>query len=322
MIVIAGLVLPFFGLIALGALTTVAMRRHHSTMAGEAGLFWLNAFIVYIALPALFFKLLSRTPIHELTRFDFIVTTLGATYCLFAVIFIVGRLLRAASISEAIIQGLAAAYGNIGFMGPGLALAAFGERAAVPVALIFCFENVAHFIAAPALMALDRREGAQIAVLVASIARRVLLHPFILSTAVGVAAAALSWQPPLAVQRLIDSLAPAAAPCALFSMGVSLALRPLKRVPVELGYIVPAKLLLHPLLMLLALRLAGPFDPVWVRTAVLMAALPSAANVFVLAQHYNVWRERASAAVLISTVLSVASITLVLTLVASGWMPL
>ena len=49
-------------------------------------------------------------------------------------------------------EGLAAAYGNIGFMGPGLALLAFGEPAAVPVALVFCFENMLHFMVAPALM--------------------------------------------------------------------------------------------------------------------------------------------------------------------------
>jgi hypothetical protein len=86
-------------------------------------------------------------------------------------------------------------------------------------------------------------------------------------------------------------------------MGVTLALRPLKRVPVELGFIVPMKLIAHPVMMYLGLSLIGDFEPVWVYTAVLLASLPTATNVFVIAQQYSTWVERASATVLVTTVM-------------------
>ena len=95
-------------------------------------------------------------------------------------------------------------------------------------------------------------------------------------------------------------------------MGVTLALRPLKRVPIEISYIVPAKLILHPLLAYVLMSSFGNFDPIWVSTAVLLAALPTATNVFVIGQHYQVRQERASATILISTVLSVFTVSLVL----------
>ena len=41
--------------------------------------------------------------------------------------------------------GLSGAYGNIGYMGPGLALATLGAAANVPVALIFCFDSILLF---------------------------------------------------------------------------------------------------------------------------------------------------------------------------------
>ena len=63
------------------------------------------------------------------------------------------------------------------------------------------------------------------------VARKILLHPFIIATAIGVLAAYLQFRPPVPVERLLDYLSSAAAPCALFAMGVTLALRPLKRVP-------------------------------------------------------------------------------------------
>lgn len=317
---IAGLVLPFFGLIFLGYLTARLRMRSNAAATGE-GMLWLNIFIVYVSLPALFFKLLSRTPIEQLTRFDFILASMCTTYIIFALVFVSGYVIRRNSLAESTIQGLAGAYGNIGFMGPGLALLSLGERAAVPVALVFCFENMLHFMVAPAMMALAGRDEGAPTKLALDVTRKILFHPFIVATIVGVLAAWLSYQPPLPIQRLIDYLAQAAAPCALFAMGVTLALRPLKRVPVEIGYIVPAKLVLHPVLMYLVLSLVGNFDPVWVQTAVLLASLPTATNVFIIAQQYGVWQERASATILVTTTLSVATVTVLLYLIGSGTLP-
>ncbi len=312
---IAGLVLPFFGLILLGYLAAKIKDEPAEALG------WLNVFIIYISLPALFFKLISKTPIEELTRFDFILTDLSATYTVFTAIFLIGLLIRRSTIAESTVQGLGAAYGNIGYMGPGLALLALGEKAAVPVALVFCFENMLHFIAAPALMALGGDDQRSTLILVRDIILKIVLHPFILATAAGFVGAAFQVEPVAPIQRLIDYLAQAAAPCALFAMGVTLALRPIKRIPVEIGYIVPAKLVVLPLVMYVFLSAAGNFDPIWVQTAVLMAALPTATNVFVIGQQYGVWQERASATILLTTVISVGSVSVLLFLIKSGALP-
>lgn len=312
---IVGLLLPFFGLILIGYIAARITKQPAEALG------WLNTFIIYAALPALFFKLVSQTPIEQLTRVDFIVADIAATYSIFLLVFLVGRVLRRNSLADSTIQAFAGAYGNIGYMGPGLALLALGEKAAVPVALIVCFENALHFIVAPALMAVeggDKRSRGRVA---ADIARKVLLHPFILSTAFGFAGAALSVHQPVAFQRFVDYLAQAAAPCALFAMGVTLALRPLKRIPVEIGYIVPAKLILHPLVVYLVLQMVGGFDPIWIESAVLLAALPTATNVFVIGQQYGVWQERASATILITTACSVVTVSLLLYLIKSGTLP-
>ncbi|KQV27956.1 malonate transporter [Rhizobium sp. Root1203] len=312
---IVSLLLPFFGLILIGYIAAKATKQPAEALG------WLNTFIIYAALPALFFKLVSRTPFEDLTRLDFIATDLAATYSIFIVLFAIGRWVRGNSLADCTIQSFAGAYGNIGYMGPGLALLALGEDAAVPVALIVCLENALHFIMAPALMAAagdDRRSRGQ---LVFDIARKVALHPFILSTALGFAAAAFHIDQPLAFQRFVDYLAQAAAPCALFAMGVTLALRPLKRIPAEIAYIVPAKLIIHPVVVYLALTAVGGFEPVWVYAAVLLAALPTATNVFVIGQQYGVWQERASATILITTLLSVATVSLFLIAIKSGFLP-
>jgi malonate transporter len=312
---IIGLLLPFFGLILIGY---VAARI---TKQPAEALGWLNTFIIYAALPALLFKLVSKTPIDQLTRIDFIATDIAATYSIFLLLFLIGRFLRRNSLGDSTMQAFSGAYGNIGYMGPGLALLALGERAAVPVALIVCFENALHFIVAPALMALEGNDRRSPWRLVVDIVCKVLLHPFIVSTILGFVVAALSLKQPVAFEQFINYLAQASAPCALFAMGVTLALRPLKRIPVEIGYIVPAKLILHPLVVYLVLQSFGSFDPVWIEAAVLLAALPTATSVFVIGQQYGVWQERASATILITTACSVVTVSLVLYLIKSGALP-
>lgn len=312
---VIGLVLPFFGLIFLGFLVARITRQPVEALG------WMNTFIIYVALPALFFQLLAKTPFEQLTEWTFILGAVLSTYIIFLVMFAGSMLFAGRNIAESTIKGLAAAYGNIGYMGPGLALLVFGPEAAVPVALIFCFENIVHFTVAPMMMALAGDEKQAPGQLALSVIRKIVLHPFIIATAVGVGAAYLQLRPPLPVERLLEYLSAAAAPCALFAMGVTLALRPLKRIPHELAPIALLKLVLHPLVCYVVLSWVGDFSETWLFAAVLLAALPTATNVFVLAQQYHVWVERASASILLTTCISVATVTGLLYLIKAGMLP-
>lgn len=304
MLEVLALVLPLFGLVFLGFVSGKIARLPIE------GLAWLNFFVIYIALPAIFFRLLSNTPVAEFANFRFILATTGTTFLIFAGSFAIAMLRSRGNVGESAIQGFAGAYGNIGYMGPPLALAAFGAGAGVPVALVFCFDNSLHFTMAPLLMAFHRHSGARPAALALQIATRILTHPFILATLAGVAGAFFEIRLPAAPDRLLEILAGAAAPCALFAMGVTAALRPLKRVPPELAYLLPIKLALHPVLLLMFVAMVAPNTPVmWLEAAMLLAALPAATNVFVIAQQYGIWQERASSAVVISTAISVVTLT-------------
>ena len=312
---VVGLVLPFFGLIFLGFFVARVTRQP----IGALG--WMNTFIVYVALPALFFQLVAKTPIEQLTEWTFILGAVLSTYTVFAIMFAGSMLFAGRNVAESTIKSLAAAYGNIGYMGPGLALLVFGPEAAVPVALIFCVENIVHFAVAPMMMALSGGEKRAPLQLAWSVLRKIVLHPFIIATAAGVAAAFFHLRPPLPIERLLEYLSGAAAPCALFAMGVTLALRPLKRIPHELAPIAFLKLIVHPLLCYVVLSWLGNFSEIWLFSAVLLAALPTATNVFVLAQQYHVWVERASASILLTTCISVVTVTSLLYLIKGGMLP-
>ena len=315
MIDVLNLALPFFGLIFIGFACGKIKQIPDTALA------WMNFFIVYVSLPALFFRILSQTPLEQLAQVDFIFATTLSTFWAFAIAFAIGMFIRRGRIDEATIAGLAGGYGNIGYMGPGLALATLGPKAAVPVALIFCFDTLLLFSLVPFMMAIASPNKKSIGSVAMEVVKRIGTNPLVIATALGILSAAVHFQPPLALERLMQFLQNAAAPCALFTLGVTVALRPLKKMPWEVPFTTAVKLVLHPIIMFLLLSLFGPFDQTWVYTAVLMAALPPALNVFVFARQYDTWVEQASGAVLVGTVVSVLTLTSVMWMVKTGTLP-
>jgi len=200
-----------------------------------------------------------------------------------------------------------------------LAIAAFGREAGVPVALIICFDNTLHFTLAPLMMTLGESKRQRWALVLAKILKNIITHPFIIATLAGLSAAYFKIPVIDPIDQFLDSLSGAAAPCALFALGVSAALRPLKRVPPELSYLIPLKLLVHPVLAYFAVSWIPGVSDVWVYTAVLLASLPTATNVFVIAQQYKVWEQRASSAVILSTAASVVSVTVCIYLAKNNY---
>src|SRR3954470_17198236 len=240
MIDVINLALPYFGLIFLG----FACGRFKSIP--DQGLAWMDFFIVSMSLPALFYRILSRTPFEQLNNVRFILVATLGTFLVLVLSFCIALAIRR-NLAESTVAALAGAYGNIGYMGPGLALATVGAQAAAPVALIFCFETLLFFSVVPFLMALARPLGKGFGATALDVVRRIVLHPLMVASALGALSAAFRFEPPAAIDKLLQFLSNASAPCALFTLGVTVALRRLNGVPWDVPILVLIKLVLHPI---------------------------------------------------------------------------
>ncbi len=170
----------------------------------------------------------------------------------------------------------------------------------------------------PLLIALTDRKHPSLLHALGVAARQIALNPLIMSACAGALAAALHLHPPVAIDNTLLFLQNAAAPVALFVLGVTVALRPFGRVPWEVPGAIAIKLLVHPLIVFGLMLLLGPFAQPWAATAVLMASLPPALNVFVIARQNESWIEPASVAVLIGTFASVITLTSVMWFIQTG----
>lgn len=315
MLDILNLALPYFGLIFIG-FACGKWRR-----LPESGLAWMNFFLLYVSLPALFFRIMSKTPFAELNNPPFVIATTLATAAAFLLSGLLGRWIGGLSLRQSAMAALAGGYGNIGYMGPGLALSVLGPKAAAPTALIFCFDSIFLFSIVPLAMALTGAERRPLGRTILHVTREILLHPLIVAAYLGAFAAAFHIELPAAFDRVLEFLQNAAAPVALFVLGVTVALRPFGRVPWEVPGVVAIKLIAHPLIVFALMLAAGPFTPEWAATAVLMASLPPALNVFIIARQYDTWVEPASVAVLLGTFGSVLTLTSVMWLIKTGALP-
>jgi malonate transporter len=312
---ILDLALPFFGLVALG----VAAARIWAV--GDKGLEWLNIFLIWFALPALIFLVVAAAPFEKLIDWPYVAATSSATITAFLLVFIISWRLLGFAFKVAVLQGTAGSYGNVGYMGLPLAVAFFGPEAAVPAALVFCFDCTVQFTLTAFLATLghQRNEEAHWGEIALNILKQVFGHPFIVATILGGIASAFAFKAPGALGTILTMLMNSAGPVALFALGVTVGARQFGGIGREMPLVAGMKTLVQPALAFVALSLFVPdIDPLWRDVALMMAALPTASNAFILASQYKAYIEGSSTAVLITTIVSAITIPLLIYIIQHG----
>jgi len=298
--------LPFFALIFCGYGAGRLKLLDETAAAG------VNTFVFYFALPAFLFGLMSSSPIEEVVDGPFIGAYVTASLAVFTLAALVGRWLFEVDRAEAAVQGLAAVLPNTGYMGIPLISAVFGREAAVPIVVGLTLDGV--LMIPLGIMIIEsskgRAEGPIHTALTtfAALAR----NPLILSIFAGLAISASGLSPPEPMTNFLELLGGAAGPCALFALGATLAGRTVAGGASEVSYMTVMKLVIHPTALFLTTTLLFSVDPLWATAALLGAALPIAANVFIVARQYDVYVARTSSAILISTAVSMISVSALL----------
>jgi len=304
---VLGLTLPLFALILAGY---VAGKR--GWFGREANVA-LGGFVFYYALPVLLFRTMATAPLDEPFDWRFVAVYAGAGLAVNLFAHLTARWCFGCTMGEAALQGMAAHFGNIVIVALPLAVLAFGPAAALPIALYVTVDNAIAIPLATALLAAQRAGAAGLRCLPATLALAMAKNPMIVSVFLGLAWLGSGLALPGPVDSLAKLLAGAAVPCALFSLGATLAGQPVADRIGEAAFMTATKLFLHPAAVFLAILLLVPEpNPVWVATSLLTAAMPIGLNAYLLAQGYGTYIARTSTAVLLSTGLSVVTVSLLL----------
>lgn len=293
------IVLPVFGLILCG----YVVGRFTRLLSDEA-IRGLTNFVFYVAIPALLFRTLGTLHTPEGVSFDITFAYFGTALTLYAVAMLIGRLVFGHNLEQQAMFAMGCVFSNSVLLGIPLVLTAFGEKALLPLMMIIGVHPLILISLPTILIEVHRGGGGRWYQVLASAAVALARNPVVIGMAAGVGwgLTGLGLNP--VFEHFIELLGRAAAPCALFALGASLTRYHLGGDLREVGVIVVFKLLAMPAAVWLTATYVFAIDPMWAAIAAVNAAMPDGANVFVLAQKYNLFVARAAAAVLISTALA------------------
>jgi len=300
-------VLPVFAIILSGYLAG------HFKILGPDSAEALNRFVFYFALPPLLFLSTARVDVAEILRWPFLTAYVAGSLGTGAIAIAGARYLFGLRDPAAVVlHGLTAVFANTGYLGIPLFLAAFGEARLLPAVVATVATNVLLIGIAIAVVEGVRDTGrSRLAAGLRGLGAAAM-SPIFLAPAAGITVSMIGFDLPGPVARFAELLGATAGPGALFALGLSLVGRSLAEQMGELSWLVALKLLVHPLLTWVLVTYVVEVEPFWAQSAVLLAAMPSGALVYVLAQQYGIYVQRSSAAILVTTILSVLTLSFLL----------
>ena len=295
---------PFFALVLCGWGVTRARLLPLEAIPG------LNVFVLFFALPCMLYRFAATTPIVHLLD-----PTVSAVYLLCALLMLTLTLVStrrgAVGWNDASFGALVAAFPNSGFMGVPLLVALLGQGAAGPAIVALAIDMIVTSSLCIALSRLDSANERGVSGAVGNALKGMLKNPLPWSISLGTLTAATGfelWEP---ARNTVGMLADGASPVALFTIGAVLARPQQAASPAafsDVPLVVFYKLVVHPVLVLgigtLAQAIGVPLDAFSLTVLVLVAALPSASSIPMLAERFGADAGRIARIVLFATAAS------------------
>ncbi|HFQ15313.1 MAG TPA: AEC family transporter [Rhodobacteraceae bacterium] len=300
--------LPFFALLGLGY------------WAGRVKFFppeataWLTRFVFYFALSAMLFRFSATLSMSEVLDWTIVGAYLWGTLTVY-LIATGAAMLRQRPFEEVVMEAQVAVIGNTGFLGIPMLVLLLGPAAIGPVVLVLATDLIV-FSSLLTILIAAHRDGQVSMRVLRAVGLGLARNPMIVAMAAGLFWAATGLELPEPADAFLTLLGGAATPGALFAIGASLAGRSASGLMVA-GWLSFAKLVLHPAAVALSALVIFPVEQFAAGVMIAAASLPVAGNVYMLAAHYKVVPERVSAAILVSTLVSIVSVSLVIAWVST-----
>jgi len=302
---------PIFGLMALG------FAAARAGLIDEAGARGLVLFVFNFSIPALLLTSMAGLEFPDDPDWSFLVAFYAGSFVVYGLGLLAGRVLFGRPLREQAIFAMGSAFSNLVLIGIPVVLTALGPEASLPMLAIIGLHSATFMPLTVLLIQADGAGGTTAGRRLLALAVDVMRNPIILGIVAGLLVnltGVVLWVP---AASILDFLGAAAVPCALFAMGASLASISLTGDPGP-GLVVSAlKLIGHPLAVwAIAVPLLGA-GGLAVKVAVVMAAMPSAVNVYLFGERYRAAPGVAARTVFFTTVGSAVSLSVVLILLGS-----
>jgi malonate transporter len=306
-------VLPVFGMIVLGY--GFAKARIFDAAAGRG----ITLFVFNVAIPALLFKTVATMGPQQAAPWQLWLAFFGGLAVTWVTAAVVSRAVPSLNVSGGAAASMAAGFGNLALLGTPLALAHFGQQVAIPLGMILSVHAPILWFTAMLHRALFQASGNfSLPGTARDLFRNLATNAIVLSLLAGTLwrLAGLGLHP--VAGSMLEMLADASVPTALFALGVSLAGYALKGSWSGMFTLIGLKMLLMPVLVFLMVRYVVSIPPLWAQVAVLFAAMPTGANAFLFSQRNEEAVAAVSGAIALGTALAALTASVLLYLMDAG----
>jgi len=286
---------------------------------GEEGARGLSVYTFNIAFSALLFRAMRDVRPQDLDP-DVLLAYFGGALIVWAIAMAVGRFLFRLPAQEQAMMGMGSAFSNNGVLAIPLVLITWGQTGMAPLLMIIALHSGILLSLCSILIewhrgsegggALRRRLGR----MVWAILRNPVLIAILAGLAWGVIARQFELEFPRVFEQALKWIGDSAVPCGLIVLGASLAgIRLAGDLP-QIAAVTAMKLMLQPLCVWLLGHYVLGLPALTVAVITLAAGMPSGANVYMMAQRYGIFLQRATSVVLLSTAFSVVTLSVLLAL--------
>ncbi|WP_033068106.1 AEC family transporter [Thalassospira australica] len=293
MLDILAITMPIFLIIAIGYIAVFRNIVPQNVVRG------MGAFVINFALPCLVIQSLIARDITDILNTDYLLAYGGGALIVFALGYFFARLIRKRSQENSALQGMGMSGSNSGFVGYPIVVQLLGPTAGVALALCIIIENLVittlTLILGDSAQAAGTTRWQVLAKTFAALAR----NPIIIAILIGLGISISGITLPGPLISVVDMLASASAPVALFVIGGGLVGLKLQGLRFDISRIVFGKLVLHPLFTFALLGLMPDLDPQMKIAAVTFACAPMFSVYAIYGQRYG--HEGMTAAALMAT---------------------
>ncbi len=272
----------------------------------------------FVASPALIVTVLAHTDVSQIFSAN-LIASIGSVVVAASIWVLLARLVWRRTVGVTVIGAFGSAYVNAGNLGLPIAAYALGNASLIVPMLL-----TQMLILQPAgLMALDlatsKASDLSRSAWLWYMLSRPLRNPLTVGSLVGLLLSLTGWQIPRLIGDPLQLVANMAVPGMLLAYGVSLRLGPppgAGEPKIQVGTVVLLKNVVQPLVAFLIASYLVGLEPADVFAVTVIAALPSAQNVFTIAVRYNQGSVLARDTIFLSTLLAVPAIVLIAALLA------
>ncbi len=300
------------GFATIAAVVGLGILVAHIRLVDAAGQRTLSLLAFYVASPALLVTVLADSDPTEVFSTHLIATAAGVAAAVLAIAVVAVR--RGWDLGTSVVASLCSAYVNAGNLGIPVAAYALGDAALVAPTLLLQLLVLQPL--ALTLLDVDRSPGRMP---VRKILMRPVKNPLTIGTGVGVLLALTDTRLPQPVHDPLALVGGMAVPAMLIAYGVALRLGPLPGrgvSPRVLSAVVALKMVVQPLAAYVTGRYLLGMEGTDLFAVTLLASLPTAQNVFVVATRYERAELLARDAIFVSTLCAAPAAVVIAALLA------